>query len=167
FGIGRLVDQKDFATLIRAFSIVKKVRKSRLVILGTGPNKPRLEALIEELDLRDDVDLPGFVENPFKYMARASVFVMSSAWEGFGNVLVEAMAVGTPVVSTDCRSGPSEILDNGKYGALVPVGDAEAMARAILDVIAGKQKPVDPAWLDRFRLETVANQYLDLLGIDL
>lgn len=163
-GVGRLVDQKDFSTLIRAFAIVRKTRPARLVILGDGVEKKKLQSLISELGLEDDVALLGFVENPYAYMSKATVFALSSAWEGFGNVLVEAMAVGTPVVSTNCESGPEEILDNGKYGELVSVGDREAMAAAILRVLAGNVKSVDPAWLEQFTLENATLKYLEFLG---
>lgn len=134
-GVGRLVPAKDFSTLIRAFALVRRQVVARLMILGQGDGRPSLESLVKELELEEDVALPGFVENPYKYMKRAGVFVLSSAWEGFGNVLVEAMAVGTPVVATDCPSGPSEILDKGRYGPLVPVGDHRALANAIVDVL--------------------------------
>jgi glycosyltransferase involved in cell wall biosynthesis len=130
-GVGRLNEQKDFVTLIQAFAQVRQGRSARLMILGEGPERPRLEALIAELGLGDAVSLPGFVPNPYDYMAAAGLVALSSAWEGFGNVLVEAMAMGTPVVSTNCDSGPAEILVDGQYGQLVPVGDAGAMAGAI------------------------------------
>lgn len=165
-GVGRLVGQKDFSTLIRAFALVRQTRAARLVILGNNAgNKSTLDALVEELGLTKDVTLLGFVANPYAYMARASVFALSSRWEGFGNVIAEALAVGTPVVSTDCQSGPSEILDHGKYGTLVPVGDYQALAAAILDVLSGNIKPVNLSWLTKFTLEPVAQQYLDTLGL--
>lgn len=129
--IGRLEKQKDFATLLRAFAGVRRLRPARLVLLGEGSLRPLLQQLAEELGVVDDLSMPGFVSNPFAYLSRASVFVLSSTHEGFGNVLVEAMACGTPVVSTDCPSGPSEVLEAGRYGPLVPVGDAEALAAAI------------------------------------
>lgn len=164
--VGRLHPQKDFPTLIRAFAQVRQARPARLVILGDGPEADRLTALIEELGLTTDVALPGFVQNPYAYMAKASAFVLSSAWEGLGNVLVEAMAVGTPVISTDCESGPAEILAQGKYGALTAVGDDRAMAEAILNVLAGQIQPLDPHWLDQFTLETCVGQYLQVLGLN-
>ncbi|NLO89188.1 MAG: glycosyltransferase, partial [Clostridia bacterium] len=128
---GRLTAAKDFPTLIHAFARVRAERLARLMILGEGEERPNLESLVRELGLESDVSMPEFVENPYAYMARAAVFVLSSAWEGFGNVLVEAMAVGTPVVSTDCPSGPAEILEGGKWGKLVPVGDVEKLAKAL------------------------------------
>jgi glycosyltransferase involved in cell wall biosynthesis len=164
-GVGRLFPQKDFATLIRAFALVRNVRPARLVILGSsGPDEAKLKALIRELDLEEEVALLGYVSNPYAYMARSSVFVLSSAWEGFGNVLVEAMAVGTEIVSTDCPSGPAEILAHGKYGALTPVGDSKAMAEAILKTLSGSPKKVDSSWLDQFTIETCAQKYLHTLG---
>jgi len=132
-GVGRLVKQKDFPTLIRAFARVHAERPVRLLILGRAKKKKRqrLVDLIDSLGLAADVQLPGYVDNPLAYMARAAVLVLSSAWEGLPGVLIEALACGCPVVSTDCPSGPSEILADGKYGRLVPVGDATAMAAAI------------------------------------
>jgi glycosyltransferase involved in cell wall biosynthesis len=165
-GVGRLVGQKDFAMLIRAFALVRQVRSARLVILGNNAgSQPTLEALVQELGLTEEVALLGFAANPYAYMAKAGVFALSSRWEGFGNVIAEALAVGTPVVSTDCRSGPSEILDHGKYGTLVPVGDHQAMAAAILEALAGNVKPVHSSWLTKFTLEPVAEQYLEVLGL--
>ncbi len=166
-GVGKLEEQKDFPNLIRAFAQVRRVRQARLVILGWGPEPgpSQLKNLVRELGLEDDVDLPGHVKNPFAYMARASVFVLSSAWEGLPTVLIEAMAVGVPVVSTDCESGPAEILDNGKYGSLTPVGDSNALAEAILNTLSGKSKGVAPAWLDQFSLSAATQQYLNILGL--
>ena len=163
-GVGKLELQKDFPTLIRAFAEVRKVRPARLVILGWGPEpeKLKLEALIDQLGIKAEVDLPGYVNNPYAYMARAAVFVLSSRWEGFGNVVAEALAVGTPVVSTNCESGPAEILDNGKYGTLVPVEDDQALAESILQVLAGEVKSIDSAWLENFSLKTVTQQYLNI-----
>ncbi|AFY34776.1 glycosyltransferase [Calothrix sp. PCC 7507] len=163
--VGRLHPQKDYPTLIRAFAQLRQVRRSRLVILGEGSEIVNLNILITELGLEEDVALLGFVDNPYAYMANAAVFVLSSAWEGFGNVLVEALAVGTPVVSTNCESGPAEILANGNYGDLTPVGDSQAMAEAILNVLAGNIKKVDSSWLNQFTLATCAAQYLQVLGI--
>ena len=135
-GAGRLEKQKDFGTLIRAFSRVRKDVAARLVVLGRGSRKERLRTLAEELGVGDDVLLPGFVDNPFKYMAKASVFVLSSRFEGLPGVLIQAMATGCPVVSTDCPSGPREILKNGQYGPLVPVGEPKTLAEGIQTVFA-------------------------------
>lgn len=163
--VGRLEDQKDFPTLIRAFALVHQKRPARLVILGWGPDRPQLEALIQELGIEQDVFMPGFVSNPYAYMAKASVFTLSSAWEGMSNVLIEAMAVGTPVVSTDCKSGPSEVLDNGKYGLLTPVGDSGALAKAILQILDGNFHPIDSDWLNQFTVQASTQRYLDVLNI--
>jgi glycosyltransferase involved in cell wall biosynthesis len=134
-GVGRLEHQKDFSTLIRAFAKVQQHCPAKLMILGEGSLRTSLQALAQELGVSDRVALIGFVDNPYAYMAQASVFVLSSVFEGFGNVLGEAMAAGTPVVSTDCKSGPSEILEGGKYGKLVPVGDVDEMAEAIISTL--------------------------------
>ncbi len=135
---GRFAERKDFPTLIRAFATVRQKRPCRLVILGDAGSaddgtarETAYRELAKELDCAEDFDLPGYDPNPFRYMSRAAVFVLPSRHEGMPNVLAEAMAVGCPVVSTDCPSGPREILDHGRFGALVPVGDVEAMAAAI------------------------------------
>jgi glycosyltransferase involved in cell wall biosynthesis len=163
-GVGRLVSQKDFPTLIRAFARVQARYPSRVMILGEGEDRPYLEALIRELGLEADVALPGFVENPYIYMAHAAVFALSSVFEGFGNVVAEALAAGTPVVSTDCPSGPAEILAQGKYGHLVPVGDEEALADAIVETLLN---PISPKILQQrsqdFSLECITHQYLSVL----
>jgi glycosyltransferase involved in cell wall biosynthesis len=163
-GGGRLTLQKDFPTLLRAFSLVRQERPARLVILGEGELRQELSALALELHIDADFDLPGFV-NPYAYMARSGVFVLSSAWEGFGNVLVEAMACGTQVVSTDCPSGPSEILEGGKFGRLTPVGDPDALARAIQDAL---DHPLPASFLRAraaiFSVEAAAEKYLQVIG---
>lgn len=164
--VGRLTAQKDYTTLIRAFALVRKERPARLMILGEGEERSKLGALVRELGLEQDIALPGFVENPYKYMKGAAVFVLSSAWEGFGNVLVEALALGTPVVSTDCPSGPMEILEGGKWGALVPVGNVDALGRAILKTLTQQEAPPGACerMVERFSLERVVDQYLEVLG---
>ncbi len=133
---GKLKPQKDFATLLRAFARLREQRPARLLILGEGPERRRLRALARRLGVARDVAMPGFVRNPFAYMARARVFALSSAFEGLPSVLIQAMACGCPVVSTDCPSGPCEILEQGAHGALVPVGDAPALAAALLRTLA-------------------------------
>lgn len=165
-GVGRLTVQKDFLTLIRACAIVRRERPVRLVILGEGEERANLEALVGELGFSADIQMPGFIENPFPYMAAASVFVLSSRWEGLPGVLIEALACGCPAVSTDCPSGPSEILDGGRYGHLVPVGDAEAMARAILSVLNGDLRKPPNSWLRKFEFEPILHQYLAVMGLD-
>jgi glycosyltransferase involved in cell wall biosynthesis len=163
-GVGRLTKQKDFPTLIHAFAKVRQQQESvRLMILGEGSEHSNLESLVHQLGLSENIAFPGFVANPYAYMARANVLVLSSGWEGFGNVLVEAMAAGTPVVSTDCESGPAEILANGEYGKLVVVGDSEGMAQAILATL--KDVP-DREHLKKraneFSLEKAISQYTEL-----
>ncbi len=135
-GVGRLDPQKDFATLIRAFSRVREQRPARLLILGEGRERGRLLALAREIGVAADLALPGFVPNPTAYMARAGVFVLSSSYEGLPGALIEALHAGCPVVSTDCPSGPGEILEAGKYGPLVRVGDAVGLAGSILQRLA-------------------------------
>ncbi len=135
---GRLVNQKDFSTLLRAFARVIDKVDCRLLILGEGPERENLRRLSRELGIADKVELPGFQPNPFSFFSRSDLFVLSSFWEGFGNVLIEAMACGTAVISTDCPFGPSEIIRNGKGGLLVPAGDEAALAAAILKVLTDK-----------------------------
>lgn len=141
---GRLAADKDQPTLLRAFAAVRKTRPARLMVLGDGPDRGRLAALARELGIHDDVDFRGFQSNPFAWMARAQVFALSSVFEGLPAVLIEAMACGTPVVSTDCPSGPREILEGGRWGRLAPVGDWRALARAIRDTL---DEPIAPARL--------------------
>lgn len=161
---GRLTPQKDFATLLHAFAKLLCRRDARLLLLGEGPERGRLESLVKSLNLGRSVDLHGFVPNPFKFMAHARLSVLSSVWEGFGNVLVEAMALGVPVVSTDCPSGPREILRDGALGPLVPVGDSSALADAML---ARLDAPVDRAALVAatvpYTIEGSAREHLRLL----
>ncbi|MDD1649581.1 MAG: glycosyltransferase [Methylococcaceae bacterium] len=163
-GVGRLSPEKDFATLIRAFSRVRESRNCRLMILGEGPLQSHLERLINELGLQYCVALPGFRANPFAYMKKAALFVFSSAWEGSGNVLVEALALGVPSVSTDCEYGPRETLEDGRYGPLVPVGDDEALAKAMIDTLDNPlpQQILQQAVTD-FTIESSTRRYLDVL----
>lgn len=159
--VGRLTRPKDFPTLIRAFAALTRDRPARLLILGEGEDRPALEKLVRELSLQDEVRLPGFVVNPYAYMRRASVFVLSSQWEGFGLVVAEALACGTPVVSTDCPSGPREILKDGALGRLVPPGDADLLAAAIGETLdEGRRAPVID---EAFFPDTAVELYLKLL----
>lgn len=164
-GVGRLAEQKDFSTLIRAFNAVQKRIPSRLIILGDGEERPLLEDLIQSLGLQDVVDLPGFNINPFTFMKKASVFVLSSKWEGLPGVLIQALACGCPVISTDCLSGPAEILKGGEYGYLVPVGDVDAMAKAMEMTLMGKIRNSPKDWLERFTVRAVIPQYKAVFGI--
>jgi len=162
---GRLSPVKDFLTLVESFSILVKEKKAYLVILGQGVEKEEIKRTAKELGVWRNMAMPGFVENPFSYMRLADVFVLSSRSEAFGNVLVESMACGTPVVSTDCPGGPAEILENGKWGHLVPVGDPEALADAIIDTL--EEPPARPEKLieraKNFSPRKIAEQYLSII----
>jgi glycosyltransferase involved in cell wall biosynthesis len=160
---GALRALKDFTTLIKAFALVRETRKARLMILGEGKERTSIEALVKRLGLEHDVSLPGFIVNPYPYMVRAPVFVLSSKFEGLPTVLVEALFCGAIIVSTDCPSGPREILHAGQYGQLVPVGDSVKMARAIENGLAGKiPRPPEGCWKP-FELDTVMDQYIHVL----
>ena len=165
---GRLVREKDHATLIRAFAVVRESVHARLVILGAGREKEALAALARELGVAPVVDFRGFVENPFAYMARARVFAVSSVCEGLGMALIEAMACGTPVVGTDCPHGPGEVLEAGRWGRLVPVGDAQALAQAIVETL---RDPVAPGVLvsrsRAFAIEGVIDRHIGMLSEDM
>jgi glycosyltransferase involved in cell wall biosynthesis len=131
--------QKDFLTLLKAFRIVRNSQRAKLLIIGDGPQKDRILSWIDEMSLKKDVFLTGFQENPFRYISRADIFVLSSFFEGFGNVIVEAMALGIPVISADCPSGPGEIINHGINGLLVSVGDYERMAEYILNILKNSE----------------------------
>lgn len=165
-GVGRLTQQKDFTTLIKSFALVRKQKVCRLVILGDGEQKLQLESLIEQLGLQNDVSLPGLTDNPYAYMAQSDVFAVSSAWEGLVTVLIEALAVGTPVVSTDCLSGPREILQDGRLGPLVPVGDAIALAESILKVLSQPKRVFAPEDTKLFTVDVAVSNYLAAVKAD-
>jgi glycosyltransferase involved in cell wall biosynthesis len=161
--VGRLQRQKDFPTLLRAFASVREKRASRLLIFGEGPDHGDLEKQKNALGLVNDVCLPGFETNPYAYMANAAAFVLSSQWEGLPGVLIEALYCGAPLVSTDCPSGPREILADGAYGRLVPIGDVEQMAGAIEAALAGAiARPPAHSWRP-FAINQVVDEYLALL----
>jgi glycosyltransferase involved in cell wall biosynthesis len=160
-GAGRLTAQKDFPTLLRAFAAYREMGAGRLIILGEGESRGELESLASTLGISDSIHMPGFVENPYAWLARCSLFVLSSLWEGSPNVLTEALALGVPVVSTDCPSGPREILENGRYGQLVPMGDETALARAMaltLDTPPAADLLTRAA--ERFSLKNSVKEYL-------
>ena len=138
--VGRLTRQKDFPTLVRAMALVRKLIAARLLIVGEGEGEHRdlIETLKTELGVQEAVTLLGFDPNPYKYMRAADLFVMSSEWEGPGHALIEAQALGTPTVSTDCPAGPRDTLLDGRAGLLVPVGDPEAMAAAIIESLTDR-----------------------------
>jgi glycosyltransferase involved in cell wall biosynthesis len=172
-GVGRLVAQKDFATLIHAFHQVRAKRPVKLLILGEGEKRAELEKLVNALGLQNDVALPGFDKNPFKYMARCTIFIQTPTHEGLGNVLIQAMACGSPVISTDCPCGPSEIITaNGRDGFLVPIRDVPALAEKITYLldhpdlrqtisVCGKQSA------ERFRAAPITQRYLAAIRGDI
>ncbi len=163
-GAGRLATQKDFGTLIRAFAVLRRQRAARLVILGEGAKRERLERLVQRLGIGDDVLLPGYVHDAPRWMARAGVFVLSSLWEGLPGVLIEALAAGCPVVAVDCPSGPREILDDGRYGTLVPVRDPAAMAAAIAGALDSPRVPdLRRSRALEFGLSRGVTEYLEFL----
>ncbi|MCA9248190.1 MAG: glycosyltransferase [Planctomycetales bacterium] len=160
--VGRLASQKDFATLVRAFAALRERREARLLILGEGPERRSLETLIESLGLADDVRLPGFIGNPFPFMRRARVFAMSSRYEGLPCVLAEALACGARIVATDCPSGPREMLGDGRYGRLAPVGDVQALAEALEGSLEEDGPPPVESY-EPYEQKVVVRQYLDTL----
>ncbi|WP_316366854.1 glycosyltransferase [Candidatus Thiodiazotropha sp. CDECU1] len=165
-GVGRLTLQKDFITLLRAFAVVRELRPCRLIILGDGRERETLLNLSHELGISEALALPGFTPNPYAYMKRANLFVLSSRWEGSPNVLTEAMALGTPVVSTDCPSGPNELLGEGRIAPLVPVGDWQALAEAMQRVL---DSPPETTLLREsvreYNAHQSANHYLEIMGL--
>jgi glycosyltransferase involved in cell wall biosynthesis len=160
---GRLTSQKDFPTLLRAFALVRRRCRARLLILGEGEDRQALEALARELGMAEDAAFPGFRGNAMAYMARSALFVLSSAWEGLPTVLIEALAAGTRVVSTDCPSGPREILQDGRLGALVPVGDVTALAEAMIGALEQPAGNPSPDALKPFTRAAAVDHYLRLI----
>jgi glycosyltransferase involved in cell wall biosynthesis len=163
-GLGRLSSVKDFATLVRAFARLREHQRAHLMILGDGGNRAELEALVQELGVAQDVALPGFVSNPYPYIARAAAVAVTSRHEGVANVLCEALALGRPAVSTDCPGGPREVLCDGRYGPLVPVGDSAALASAIERLLDDPPDPDDQRkGAERFHTDRAIPAYLDVL----
>lgn len=165
--VGRLVEQKGFSVLLDAFARLPNREGYRLVIVGDGPLAGPLMAQLQVLGVEEWVDFVGYDSNPYRYMSRADLFVLSSKWEGLANVLIEAMACGCAVVATDCPYGPNEILEDGKYGALVPVGDAQALTNAILESFNGKRAQVSATDLvlraNDFTDERATEAYVNLI----
>lgn len=161
--VGRLAYEKDFTTLIHAFAQVNKKIPSHLVILGDGSERNALFELANKLGITEDILFQGFVDNPYAYMSKADVLVLSSRWEGLSNVLIEALALNLPIVSTDC-GGPREVLENGKYGSLVPIGDSAQMGQEIEKVLTQDKKPIPANWLSQFEISEAAANYLALIN---
>lgn len=165
--MGRFNDEhKNFSLLIRAFKLLRVARAAKLIIIGEGKDRPFYEMLVEELDLSEDVQFPGFISNPLPYLKHSSCFVLSSTHEGLPTVLIEALACGCPVVSTDCPSGPREILDHGRYGRLVPLNSDRALAAAIADTL---DSIPDRAFLSargmEYSADKAARSYLQAAGL--
>jgi glycosyltransferase involved in cell wall biosynthesis len=168
-GIGRLVPQKGFHVLIKAFAQVLKTMDARLLILGDGPEYRMLKELASSLQIDDErLSINTFVANPFVYLARCKVFVLSSFWEGLPGVLIEALACGANVVSTDCPSGPREILEDGKWGKLVAVDCPEMLSRAILDTIISDRATLPDVRFraGQFAKDKIVNEYLSIMKIN-
>lgn len=163
--VGRLNRQKDYKTLIQAVEIVAKHVPIKLIILGEGGERKSLEMMVADKQMNDIVSMPGFVDNPFPFMKQADLFVLSSIFEGLPNVLIQSLALETPVLSTDCPSGPMEILENGILGDLVPISDSESMAKAILKnlkINKYEQKQYLKTSLDRFNTKVVVQYYAEI-----
>lgn len=164
--VGRLNREKNYEALIRAFALLRKEQEARLIILGEGDERAVLTALTHELGIAEDVDLPGFVDNPYGFMARADLLALSSHYEALPTVLIEAMACGCPVVSVDCPGGVREIVDHGRFGRLTPVGDDQALADAMLSTL---RHPADPAPLKEramaFHVDRITDRYRHVLEV--
>ncbi|MBI1260845.1 MAG: glycosyltransferase [Rhizobiales bacterium] len=162
--VGRLNVQKDYPTMLAAFALLKKRRDARLLILGDGELRAELENMVRELGLKDDVEFVGFVSNPYAWMKAADLFVLTSRWEGLANVIAEALACGTPVVSTDCPSGPAEILKNGEFGILAPMADPAALAAAMDQALSTSwDKSMLMMRGNDFGIDAIADAYLKIL----
>lgn len=161
--VGRLTEQKDYPTLLKAFALLTRERPARLVILGEGEEEARLTALANELNISECVAFLGFQKNPFAWLRACDLYVLSSRWEGLSCSLLEALACDTRVVSTDCPSGPGEILEGGKWGLLVPVGDPKALAEAMSQTLISTNEPLNSVRTEDFRCELAVDKYERLL----
>jgi len=164
--VGRLTAAKNYPLLLKAFQRLLDKKDTRLVILGDGEERSELERLVREYGIEAQVKMPGYVDNPWAYMSKADLFVLSSKWEGLPTVLVEALALGIRVVSTDCEFGPRELLKDGKFGWLVPSEDYVALADTMLTALNAELPKVDLADLGAFRLDNAVDSYAHLLGVD-
>lgn len=161
--VGRLTEQKDYPTLLRAFASLTRELPARLAILGEGEDEARLTALANELNISKSVAFLGFQKNPFAWLRACDLYVLSSRWEGLPGVLLEALACDARVVSTDCPSGPREILEAGKWGRLVPVGDPKALAEAMSQTLISTNEPLNSVRTEDFRCELAVDKYERLL----
>ena len=166
-GLGELTQRKGFDTLIRSFSILRGERAARLLIIGRGNGRHKLEKLVREMDLVDDVQFSGYMANPFPILRKADLFVQASHYEGFGMALLEALTLGIPSVATDCPSGPREILQDGRFGELVPVNDVPTMAKAISRTL---DAPPESSFTTQaalpYSIDKVADEYIKILGLN-
>jgi glycosyltransferase involved in cell wall biosynthesis len=161
--VGRLTEAKDYPNLIRAFASARSRRDLRLMILGDGEDRPQLERLVAELGLSDCIALPGFASNPYTFMARAAVFVLSSMSEALPTGLIEALAVGAPIVATDCLSGPREILQDGRFGVLVRVGDVSGLARAIVESLNAPRRAAPAEAIRPYTMDYALDEYCRII----
>jgi len=162
--IGRLAKEKNYSTLLQAFKLVKNVVRCKLVIIGDGPERENLENLAKNLQINEDLWMPGFDVNPYKYMSKSDIFVLTSIYEGLPNVLIEALALGLPLVSTDCESGPREIIKNNINGLLVKVGDYESLSQAIIYILKNRNKFItNKNELEKFKIENIVYEYKNLI----
>lgn len=165
--VGRLSEEKDFKTLICAFALLPGELHAKLVILGDGPSREELKSSVTELGLDERIALPGFVRDTYPMYRSADLFVLSSLWEGFGNVIVEALECGVPVVSTRCPGGPAEILEDGRYGLLVPVGDKVALAAAMVRSLSEEHdREALMMRAQDFSVRKISDQYLSYMFSD-
>ncbi|HFJ9471299.1 glycosyltransferase [Bacillus paranthracis] len=160
--VGRLTDAKDYPTMLMAFkkSLENTSASSHLLIVGEGELREEVESCIKELGLHNNVSLVGFRSNPYKYMKQADAFILTSKWEGLPTVLIEAMSLGCPIISTDCKSGPNEILEGGKEGYLVPVGNIEEIAKGINEVLVNPIIPSEKS-IRRFEEKQIVQEFID------
>ncbi len=165
--VGRLSKQKDYKTLLDAFRKMRNRSNVKLLVLGEGPQRGKLESYARSIGVGDNVDFYGFVENPYPYMKHSDVFVLSSAWEGMPNAMIEAFVLGLPIVATDCPSGPSEILENGRWGNLAEVGDSDELCSCIdqaLDIEDDDEKRRQERPIHRFDVRSVAKEYESVIS---
>lgn len=161
---GRLAPEKDHVTLLRAFALLRNKMHAKLIVLGEGPLRSELQLQAEKLGIQNDVTFAGFVQKPLAYLYSCSIFVHTSRFEGLPNVLLQAMVAGCPIVATDCPGGVREVLDDGKYGTLVPVGSHVAVAEAIEHILTGQTRfPNAADYLRQFDIEKIVDKYLSVL----